>query len=154
MILARFERDGRELFDLLPIELIAAVAAHRLDELVEDRGADLTRMDAKSLASDNSWNNGIVIGPAGPLDLDLTNRKGQLKVDGKVFKEGTTAETMSGNPLDAVVWLSGHLGKRSGRIKAGQPVITGSIVQSQFIGPGHILEFALDGMPPVILSLI
>lgn len=129
-------------------------SVHCAYELVEDRGADLTKIDAVSLASDNAWNNGIVIGPPGPLDLDLTNRKGRLKVDGKVTQEGTTAETMSGNPLDAVVWLSAHLGKRGGKIKAGQPIITGSIVQSQFIAPGHTLEFALDGMPPVILHLV
>src|ERR1700759_4551174 len=36
---------------------------HTSYELVEDRGADLTRLDAHSLVSDNSWNGGIFIGP-------------------------------------------------------------------------------------------
>jgi 2-keto-4-pentenoate hydratase len=53
-----------------------------------------------------------------------------------------------------VVWLAGHFGKRGQCIKAGHPVITGSIVKSQFIGPGNVLEFAIDGMPPVILNLV
>ncbi len=127
---------------------------HCAYELVEDRGADLTKLDAKSLASDNSWNGGVVMGPAGPPGLDLTNRRGRLKVNGVVTQEGTTAETMGGNPLDAVVWLIGHFGKRGRAIKAGEPVITGSIVQSQFLGAGNVLEFAMDGMPPVILNLV
>lgn len=127
---------------------------HCAYELVEDRGADLTKLDAKSLASDNAWNGGIVIGPAGPKSLDLTNRLGRLKVNGVVTQEGTTAETMGGNPLDAVVWLIGHFGKRGRAIKAGEPVITGSIVQSQFLGAGNVLEFAMDGMPPVVLNLV
>jgi hypothetical protein len=32
--------------------------------------------------------------------------------------------------------------------------MTGSIIQSQFLGAGITLEFAMDGMPPVHLKLI
>ncbi len=127
---------------------------HSAYELIEDRDADLTQIDAKSLASDNSWNAGVVLGPAGPNDVDLTNRRGRLKVNGIQTQEGTTAETMNGNPLEAVAWLAQHLGKRGKVIKAGEPILTGSIIQSQFIEPGNNLEFALDGLPPVHLSLI
>lgn len=126
---------------------------HCAYELIEDRDADLTKLDAKSLASDNSWNAGIVIGPAAPPDLNLRDRRGRLKVNGVQTQEGTTAETMDGDPLDAVAWLATHLGKRGRAIKAGEPVITGSIVQSQFLKPGDSLEFAVDGMPPVFLTL-
>lgn len=127
---------------------------HCAYELVEDRGADMTRMDAKSLASDNSWNAGVVIGPPASKDIDLTNRRGTLKVNGVQTQQGTTAETMGGDPLEAVVWLVRHLGKRGKVLKAGEPVLTGSIIQSQFLGPGNVLEFAMDGMPPVHLTLI
>lgn len=129
-------------------------SVHCAYELVEDRGADLTKLDAKSLVSDNCWNGGVVIGPPAPPNIDLTNRPGRLKVNGVLTKEGTTAETMGGNPLDAVVWIIGHLGKRGRPIKAGEPVITGSIIQSQFLGAGNVLEFAMDGMPPVVLTLV
>lgn len=126
---------------------------HCAYELVEDRGADLTKLDARSLASDNSWNAGLVMGPAAAADLNLRNRRGYLKVNGVQTQEGTTAETMSGDPLDAVAWLVQHLGKRGQALKAGQPVLTGSIVQSQFIAAGNTLEFTVDGMPPVTLHV-
>ena len=129
-------------------------SVHCAYELIEDRAADLTKMDARSLASDNSWNAGIVIGPPGRLDLNFTNRPGSLKVNGVVTQSGTTAETMGGDPLEAVVWLAGHFGKRGRAIKAGEPVITGSIVKSQFLGAGNVVEFAMDGMPPVIMNLV
>jgi 2-keto-4-pentenoate hydratase len=129
-------------------------SVHSSYELIEDRAADLTKLDAKSLASDNSWNAGIVIGPPAPLDLDLANRPGTLKVNGVVTERGTTAETIGGDPLAVVAWLAGHFGKRGQCIKAGYPIITGSIVKSQFIGAGNVLEFAMDGMPPVILNLV
>ena len=122
-------------------------------ELVEDRGADLTRLDAKSLTADNSWNAGIVIGPPARPDLDLESRRGRLSVNGRQTQEGTTAETMGGNPLHAVVWLAGYLGRRGRAIKAGQPVITGSIIQSQFLKAGDVAVFAMDDMPPVELRL-
>lgn len=123
-------------------------------ELVEDRGADLTRLDARSLVSDNSWNGGIVIGPPGPTDLVLENRAGRLKVNGVVTKEGTTRETMGGNPLHVVAWLAGHLGKRGKTLKAGQPIITGSIIETQFPVAGDHLVFEVDDMPPVELRLV
>jgi 2-keto-4-pentenoate hydratase len=122
-------------------------------ELVEDRGADLTCLDARSLVSDNSWNGGIVMGPPGPTDLVLENRAGRLRVNGVVTKEGTTRETMGGNPLFVVAWLAGHLGKRGKVLKAGMPVITGSIIETQFPVAGDVLVFEVDGMPPVELRI-
>jgi 2-keto-4-pentenoate hydratase len=129
-------------------------SVHCSYELVEDRGADLTRLDVKSLVSDNSWNAGIVLGPAGPLGLDLRNRSGWLRVNGVVTHEGNTAETIGGDPLNAVAWLAKHLGELGKAIEPGQPVMTGSIIPSQFIGAGNVLEFALEGLPSVQLRLI
>lgn len=126
---------------------------HTSYELVEDRAADLTRLDAHSLVSDNSWNGGIVIGPPADTTLDLENRAGRLKVNGKVTKEGTTRETMGGNPLFVMAWLIGHLGKRGKVLKAGMPVITGSIIETQFPVAGDVLVFEVDGMPPVELRV-
>ncbi|MBY0511617.1 MAG: hypothetical protein K2P94_15885 [Rhodospirillaceae bacterium] len=123
-------------------------------ELVEDRAADLTKLDARSLVSDNSWNGGIVMGPPGDIKLDFNNRKGRLRVNGKVTKEGTTAETIGGNPLHVVSWLAGHLGKRGKVLKAGFPIITGSIIETQFPVAGDVLVFDADGMPPVELRCV
>jgi 2-keto-4-pentenoate hydratase len=131
----------------------AVRSVHCSYELVEDRAADLTRLDARSLVSDNSWNGGIVIGPAAPAGLDLTNRAGRLRVNGEITKEGTTRDTMGGDPFFVVAWLVGHLGRRGRALKAGQPVITGSIIETQFPAAGDVLSFEVDGMPPVELRV-
>jgi 2-keto-4-pentenoate hydratase len=127
---------------------------HCAYELIEDRCADLTKLDVKSLVSDNSWNAGVVLGAAGPTNLDLANRRGWLKVNGALSHEGTTALTMGGNPLAVVAWLSQDLAKRGESIKPGQLVMTGSIIQTQFVGAGNTLEFSVEGLPPVELRLI
>lgn len=126
---------------------------HCAYELVEDRCADLTAMDAKSLVADNSWNCGIVMGPGIPPNIDLSKRSGRLKVNGKNFLEGTTEETMGGNPINVVMWLARNLGARGKQIKAGNVIITGSIIPTQFPKAGETLVFDVDGIPPVELRV-
>jgi 2-keto-4-pentenoate hydratase len=60
---------------------------------------------------------------------------------------------MGGNPLVVVAWLVGHLGKRGKVLKAGMPVITGSIIATQFPVAGDTLIFEVDDMPPVELRV-
>ncbi len=103
--------------------------------------------------SDNSWNGGIVIGPAAGKTLELENRAGRLRVNGQITKEGNTRDTMGGSPLAVMAWLIGHLGRRGKVLKAGMPVITGSIVETQFPVAGDVLLFEVDGMPPCELRV-
>jgi 2-keto-4-pentenoate hydratase len=126
---------------------------HSAYELVDDRGADLSALDVESLVADNSWNEGIVIGPPAPPGLDLDDRIGRLIWNGSRRMEGTTRETIGGNPLHVVVWLAAHLGKLGRKIKAGEPIITGSVIPTQFPKPGDILEFEMAGFPGVKLEL-
>jgi len=127
---------------------------HTSYELVEDRGADLTRLDAHSLVSDNSWNGGIVIGPAADKTLEMENRSGRLRINGQVTKEGNTRDTMGGSPFAVMAWLIGHLGRRGKVLKAGMPVITGSIIETQFPVAGDMLSFEVDGMPACELRVV
>jgi 2-keto-4-pentenoate hydratase len=128
-------------------------SVHCAYELVEDRCADLTKLDPKSLVSDNSWNGGIVVGPGTSPDMNLSERSGRLKVNGKVVHEGTTRETMGGNPINVVMWLARNLGTRGKQIKAGDVIITGSIIATQFPKAGETLIFDVDGIPPVELRV-
>ena len=128
-------------------------SVHCAYELVEDRCADLTKLDPKSLVADNSWNGGIVMGPGTAPNFDLSKRAGRLKVNGKVVHEGTTEETMGGNPINVVMWLARNLGARGMQIKAGDVIITGSIIATQFPKAGETLVFDVDGIPPVELRV-
>ena len=129
-------------------------SVHCAYELVEDFGADLTNLDPQSLVADNCWNGGIVMGPAVSPGLDLYDLPGRLKVDGKLAKEGTTQETIGGNPIEVVMWLARHLGTRGMKIEAGHVIITGTIIPTQFPKGGEVYEFEADGIPPVELRVL
>jgi 2-keto-4-pentenoate hydratase len=123
-------------------------------ELVEDRGADYTQLDACSIISDNSWNAGIVIGePVAAAALgDLLGRAGVLRRDGEEIGRGLTNDA-GGDPLEVVAWLASLLQAQGRPLRAGHWVLTGSIIPTIFPGPGEHYEFSVDGLPPVELQI-
>ncbi len=124
---------------------IAAVCASF--ELVEDSGADYARLSAASIVADNSWNAGLVLGPAvaGAAYSDLKGRRGVLTNNGEPAGEGISDEVL-GDPLNAVRWLAEHLKQRGGALKPGDWVSTGAIVPTRFVAAGEVWRFALDGL--------
>ena len=124
---------------------------HTSYELVEDRGADLTRLDAHSLVSDNSWNGGIVIGPAVdlPAGLELNGIAGNLKRDGKPDGSGKTDD-----PLGALAWLANLAAEQGRPMTAGMVVITGSVITTLDVAPGERLDFTLEGVGSTAMTAV
>lgn len=127
-------------------------SVHAAFEVLDDRGADYDLLDAPSLIADNSWNEGVVLGPAGKPSVDLHTLHGKLSLNGVETDVGSTGDAM-GHPLDVVVWLVRHLARRGERLKGGQLVMTGSLVTSKFPKPGEIYAFEIDGLPPVAVGV-
>ena len=127
-------------------------AIHAAYELIDDRAADYSAMNAISLIADNSWNAAVVLGDAGDAALDLSARKGTLTCNGTLIGEGSTRDAI-GHTLDMVVWLAGHLGKRGKYLKAGQLVMTGSLMPPVFPKAGEEYIFDAEGLAPVVLHV-
>jgi len=119
-------------------------------ELIDDRAADYGAINALSLIADNSWNAAVVLGDPGSGDLDLSARKGVLSCNENVVGEGTTADAI-GHTLDMVVWLAQHLGKRGKYLRAGELVMTGSLIPPVFPKAGETYVFEVEGLMPVEL---
>ena len=138
-------------------QAIAAVAP--AFELVDDRNADYAIFAgdagaALSLAADNAWNHGVVLG-AWRQDwaaIDLANVHGVLQINGTQAGEGWGRDVL-GHPLDAMVWLARHLHARGLTLKKGQLVITGSLITSKFPRPGDRVRFAAAGVGEVELAV-
>ena len=151
-IAAGADQRGLDLQDLPLHHLIDQVCA--AFELVEDSGADYSKLSAASIVADNSWNAGLVLGPpmaVGTL-AHLRGRRGVLSLAGEQVNEGMSDEVL-GDPLNAVRWLASHLRRRGAELKPGQWVSTGAIVPTRFAAPGDDFHFEIDGLPPVELKV-
>jgi 2-keto-4-pentenoate hydratase len=131
----------------------AAIAPHiggvgAAIELVDDRGADYTNLDVRSLVADNSWNGGIVVSEFAASWPDLEAVLGKATRDGAPIGEGHGRDIL-GHPFNSVAWLAAHLAARGEMLKAGQVVMTGSVMKTVFPTEPASYSFAFDGLGAV-----
>jgi 2-keto-4-pentenoate hydratase len=117
-------------------------------ELVDDRAADYTSLDVRSLVADNSWNGGIVLSDMRSTWPDLAPLFGRTTKDGDLIGEGYGRDIL-GHPFNSVVWLATHLASRGTALKAGQIVMTGSVMKTVFPEQDAHYRFDLEGLGSV-----
>jgi 2-keto-4-pentenoate hydratase len=100
-------------------------------ELVDDRSADYGNLDVRSLVADNSWNGGIVLSEFATTWPDLEAVLGRATKDGVAIGEGSGRDIL-GHPFNSVAWLATQLASRGVGLKAGQVVMTGSVMKTVF----------------------
>ncbi|MGA8902395.1 2-keto-4-pentenoate hydratase [Bradyrhizobium sp.] len=114
-------------------------------ELVDDRAADYTSLDVRSLVADNSWNGGIVLSDFKPSWPDLVPLLGRATQDGDLIGEGYGRDIL-GHPFNSVAWLATQLATRGLTLKAGQVVMTGSVMKTVFPEHDAHYRFELEGL--------
>jgi len=117
-------------------------------EVVDDRAADYSTLDVRSLVADNSWNAGIVVSSFAPTWPDLVSVLGQATKDGAPIGEGRGGDIL-GHPFNSVAWLAAQLAGRGERLKAGQIVMTGSVMKTVFPTEDAGYRFDLEGLGSV-----
>ncbi len=134
-------------------EFVAAAMA--AIEIVDDRNWDYDSADVRDLVADNSFNFGCVLGAprADWREIDLAHVPGRLRIDGEVVGAGCGADVL-GHPLEALAWLANHLGERGRGLHAGEVVMMGSIVATQWPQAGDTIVAELDGFGAAELHLI
>jgi 2-keto-4-pentenoate hydratase len=100
-------------------------------EIVDDRSADYTNLDVLSLVADNSWNGGIVLSGFAAEWPDLESVLGRATKDQVAIGEGHGRDIL-GHPFNSVAWLATQLASRGVSLKAGQVVMTGSVMKTVF----------------------
>lgn len=136
----------------LLLDCIDAVAT--CFELVEDRNADYSALDACSIVAENSWNRGIVLGAAtAPSRLaNLAGLAGTLYIDDEAVAHGGSADVMGG-PLNVLAWLARAAPGLGYRTEPGQWIATGAIIPTKFPRPGQLFRFELADLPAVTVAL-
>jgi 2-keto-4-pentenoate hydratase len=117
-------------------------------ELVDDRAADYTSLDVRSLVADNSWNGGIVLSDFRSTWPDLAPLLGRATNNGDLIGEGHGRDIL-GHPFNSVAWLATHLAARGETLKAGEIVMTGSVMKTVFPERDAHYRFDLEGLGSV-----
>jgi 2-keto-4-pentenoate hydratase len=121
-------------------------------ELVDDRDADYATLDVRALVADNSWNGGIVVSEFVAQWPDLANVIGTATKSGVPIGEGHGRDIL-GHPFNSVAWLATHLASRGDGLKAGQIVMTGSVLKTVFPSEDADYGFSLDRIGSVSVSV-
>lgn len=134
------------------IGCIDAIAA--AFEVIDDRDADYTRLEASSIVVENSWQKGIVLGEAvSPAAFgDLCGLEGTLFVNGEPVAIGSSSDVMSG-PLTALAWIARFAHAAGHELRPGQWIMTGSIIPTRFAVAGDTYSFQLGALPPVTTTI-
>jgi 2-keto-4-pentenoate hydratase len=121
-------------------------------EVVDDRDADYAGLDVRTVVADNSWNSGIVVPEFAAHWPDLQNVRGTATKDGQPIGEGYGRDIL-GHPFNSVAWLASHLAAQGEGLKAGQIVMTGSVMKTIFPKEDATYGFSLDGLGTVSVTV-
>lgn len=123
-------------------------------EVIDDRDADYAHLEASSIAAENSWNRGIVLGAAlSPAAFgDLCGMQGRLFVNGKQIATGSSSDVMSG-PLSVLAWVAQFVRAAGHELRPGQWIMTGSIIPTKFAVVGDTYSFQLGTLPSVDVTI-
>ena len=130
-------------------EVMAAI------ELVDERYQDFHALGVPTLVADDFFNAGCVLGePVRDWQrLDLAALQGRVWINGAEIATGY-GELVMGHPLNALAWLANaqHEHGLPG-LRAGEFVMLGSVVQTQWLNAGDRVRIAIDQLGEVALDV-
>lgn len=116
-------------------------------EIVDDRYADWRSVDPRVLIADDFFAAGCVLGPrvARADAPDLLSVDGRAVVNGREVGRGSGADVL-GHPHHALAWLANHLAESGKTLRAGDIVLTGSLVKVEWLDAGAEVLMELSGL--------
>jgi len=121
-------------------------------EVVDDRHADYSTLEALSLIADNSWNAGAVLGAFSGSWDNLEAATGIVRLNGQEIDRGYGRDVL-GHPFVPLTWLANHLAEAGGALRAGDVVLTGSLIPTRFPREPGAYRFDLAGIGAVELTV-
>lgn len=119
-------------------------------EIVDDRYVKWETLGAPTLVADDFFAAGCVLGPAVPRSSapDLLKVIGRAFINGNEAGQGTGADVL-GHPHQALAWLANHLAATAKGLRAGEIVLTGSLVKTVWLNAGDEVMMELEGLGKV-----
>jgi 2-oxo-3-hexenedioate decarboxylase/2-keto-4-pentenoate hydratase len=122
-------------------------------EIVDDRYVEWQSIGAPTLVADDFFAAGCVLGKpvARSAAPDLLDIVGRAVINGVEDGRGTGADVL-GHPHHALAWLANHVAAGGKALRAGQIVLTGSLVKTVWLKPGDAVTMDLSGLGAVQVS--
>jgi 2-oxo-3-hexenedioate decarboxylase/2-keto-4-pentenoate hydratase len=122
-------------------------------EIVDDRYSDWQTMGAPTLVADDFFAAGCVLGQpvARSAAPDLKDVAGRAVINDVEVSRGTGADVL-GHPHHALAWLANHLAAGGNGLRAGQIVLTGSLVKTIWLNAGDRVTMDLSGLGSVAVA--
>jgi 2-oxo-3-hexenedioate decarboxylase/2-keto-4-pentenoate hydratase len=122
-------------------------------EIVDDRYADWRSIGAPTLVADDFFAAGCVLGEAVSRSAapDLLTLVGRASINGVEVGRGTGADVL-GHPHNALAWLANQLAGGSQGLRAGEIVLTGSLVQTIWLETNDKVAMDLSGLGTVAVD--
>ena len=116
-------------------------------EIVDDRYVQWETLGAPTLIADDFFAAGIVLGQAVARSAvpDLLEVEGRAVINGREAGRGTGADVL-GHPHDALAWLANHLASQDTTLRAGEIVMTGSLVKTVWLAAGDEATMEFSGL--------
>ncbi len=115
-------------------------------EVVDSRVKDW-KIKIQDTIADNASCGVFVVGDMklDPRNLDLINCKAVVTKNAKPLSEGVGSATL-GSPLKSVAWLANTLGERGIPLKAGEVILSGSLVPLESVQAGDEMHVQIEGL--------
>ena len=115
-------------------------------EVVDSRIADW-KIKIQDTIADNASSGMFVLGrtPVGVRDLDLVTCGMVVWKNGEVLSTGAGAAAL-GSPLNCVAWLANTLGERGESLRAGEVILSGSLVPLEPVRAGDVMQLRIAGI--------
>ncbi|HEY1761528.1 MAG TPA: fumarylacetoacetate hydrolase family protein [Acidimicrobiales bacterium] len=114
-------------------------------EIVEDRYVDYQSLDTSTLVADDFFHYGCVLGAENEAQdpYQLGDVTADMRINGAVVGEGRGTDIL-GHPLVALAWLANNCASLGTPVLAGDIALLGSVVQTQWVAPGDVVEVRND----------
>jgi 2-oxopent-4-enoate/cis-2-oxohex-4-enoate hydratase len=122
-------------------------------EIVDSR-IENWQIKIEDTVADNASCGAYVLGEQAvdPRQFDLAELKVSVFKNGQPLSEGYGC-AVQGNPLTAVAWLANTLGKYDIPFKAGEVILSGSMVPLEPVAPGDDMFMELHGVGSVSMKI-
>jgi 2-keto-4-pentenoate hydratase len=112
---------------------------------------DIVGGDVEEILAGDIFHRHVVLG--GASDVQPDELRGEIVHRGEVVGVDDPW-ALVGDPVTAVAHLAEHLGAFGERVRAGDVLITGSIVPALAVAPGERLEYRLEPLGALAIDFV